>query len=154
MNDLFRKLVLFLTGFCVYITIENCYRGYSFLLMGVVGGLSMLILDSVNNKLSWDIDLFLYGLIGTFSITTFELVIGELLKLFHQPAMWDYSNVPLNFDGVICLPFSIVWFFLSYIAVFLADAINYYVFEELPIPYYKLFGKMVIRFKEKHCKLK
>lgn len=154
MNNFFRKAVLFLTGFCVYITIECCYRGYSYIVMGIVGGLVMLILDSVNDRFSWDIDMTVYGLVGAFSATAFELVIGELLKYFGQPAMWDYSNMPLNFDGVICLPFSIIWFFLSYIAVFVADGINYYVFEELPVPYYNLFGKTVIRFKEKQCKLK
>lgn len=154
MNNWFRKLVLFVTGFCVYITIENCYRGYSFWLMGIVGGLVMLILDSVNNRLSWDIDMSVYGLIGMTSVTAFELIIGELLKWLNQPAMWDYSNMPFNFDGVICLPFSIAWFFLSYLGVFLADSINYYVFEELPVPYYKVFGKTIIRFKEKKCKLK
>lgn len=31
------------------------------------------------------------------------------------------------------------------------DAITYYVFEELPVPYYKLFGKVILRFKEKKC---
>ena len=49
--------------------------------------------------------------------------------------------------------FSIAWFFVSIGGVFIADAINYYVFEELPVPYYKLFGEIVIRFKEKNCKL-
>ncbi|MGN0464889.1 MAG: hypothetical protein ACI4F9_00900 [Lachnospiraceae bacterium] len=38
--------------------------------------------------------------------------------------------------------------------IWVADAINYYVFEELPVPYYRIFGKVRIRFKEKYCKLK
>lgn len=62
-----------------------------------------------------------------------------------------YSNMPLNFDGVICLPFSLAWVVLSWVAVFVADAITYYAFEELPVPYYKLFGKVVLRFKKKKC---
>ena len=32
---------------------------------------------------------------------------------------------------------------------FLADAINYYVFEDTGVPYYVLFGKIVIRFHKK-----
>lgn len=151
--DKWKKIILFITGFCLYITIEVCFRGYSFPLMGCVGGTAMILLDEVNNKISWDIDMSIYGLIGTGLITLFELIIGETLRFFNQLPMWDYSNMPLNFDGVICLPFSIVWFFLSYIGVFLADGINYYMFEELPVPYYKLFGKVIIQFKEKNCKL-
>lgn len=151
--DKWRKVVLFITGFCLYITIEVCFRGYSFPLMGCVGGIAMILLDEVNNKISWDIGMSIYGFIGTGLITLFELIIGESLKILNQPPMWDYNNMPLNFDGVICLSFSIVWFFLSYVGVFLADAINYYMFEELPVPYYKLFGRVIIRFKEKNCKL-
>lgn len=147
-----KNLVLFVVGFMAYITIEVCFRGYSYPLMGVCGGLAVVLLDKVNNKLSWNTDIIVQGLIGSALITFFELVIGELaLHTSIVPVMWDYSNMPLNFDGVICLPFSLAWVVLSWVAVFVADAITYYVFEELPVPYYKLFGKVVLRFKEKKC---
>ena len=106
MNNRFRKLILFLVGFCAYITIEVCFRGYSFPLMGICGGLLMVILDSINNYISWDIDLLLYGCIGSAIITFMELIIGEIWKYIGLAPMWDYSNMPLNFDAVICLPFA------------------------------------------------
>ena len=149
----FRKAILFIVGFCAYITIEVCFRGYSYPLMGCCGGLLLLIMDSLNNRISWDFDLLLSGCIGSCATTLIELVIGESLIALNLPPMWDYSNVPLNFDGVICVPFSLIWILLSIVGVFLADAINYYVFEELPVPYYKVFGKVILRFKEKNCKL-
>lgn len=148
-----RKTIMFLVGFCVYITIEVCWRGYSSIVMGIVGGLILLYLDSINQRISWDIDLMTYGTLGSVVATGFELLIGEGIKLLGLKPIWDYSNLPFNFDGVICLSFSIAWFFVSIGGVFIADAINYYVFEELPVPYYKLFGEIVIRFKEKNCKL-
>jgi len=55
----------------------------------------------------------------------------------------------VNLDGVICLPFSAIWLILSIGAVFLADAINYYVFAELPIPHYYIFGYKFLSFKER-----
>lgn len=67
----------------------------------------------------------------------------------HLP-MWDYSNMPFNFEGVICLPFSLIWIGVSIIGIFIADAIKYYMFGELPIPYYKLFGKTIIKYKKKN----
>lgn len=147
-----KNLVLFIVGFMAYITIEVCFRGYSYPLMGVCGALAVVLLDKVNNKLSWNTDIIVQGLIGSALITFFELVIGELaLHTSIVPVMWDYSNMPLNFDGVICLPFSLAWVVLSWVAVFVADAITYYAFEELPVPYYKLFGKVILRFKEKKC---
>lgn len=145
-----KSILLFLVGYCTYISIEVTYRNISYPIMGICGGLAILLLDKINDNISWNIDLCLQGLCGSALITFFELIIGEIaLHTSLLPIMWDYSNVPLNFDGVICLPFSIVWFFLSVLAIFLADAINYYVLDEPQVPYYNLFGKTVIKFKEK-----
>ena len=145
-----KNLLLFIVGYCLYITIEVTYRNISYPIMGVCGGLAIVILDKINDRISWDVDILIQGLCGSVLITLFELVIGEIsIKTNILPIMWNYSNVPLNFDGVICLPFSIIWMALSIFAVFLADAINYYVLNENQLPYYKLFGKTIIRFKEK-----
>jgi len=145
-----KSILLFLVGYCTYISIEVTYRNISYPIMGICGGLAILLLDKINDNISWNVDLCLQGLCGSALITFFELIIGEIaLHTSLLPVMWDYSNVPLNFDGVICLPFSIVWFFLSILAIFLADAINYYVLDEPQVPYYNLFGKTVIKFKEK-----
>lgn len=65
------------------------------------------------------------------------------------PVMWDYSNLPLNYKGIICVPFMLLWIVLSFLAIIVADSINYYVFDEKPAPYYKLFGRTIIQFKEK-----
>lgn len=145
-----KTILLFLVGYCAYIAIEVTYRNVSYPIMGVCGGLITILLDKINDNISWNVDLCLQGLCGSALITFFELIIGEIaLHTSLLPVMWDYSNVPLNFDGIICLPFSIVWFFLSILAIFLADAINYYVLDEPQVPYYNLFGKTVIKFNEK-----
>lgn len=131
-----------------YVTIEVCYRNISYPLMGVCGGLAFIIIDSINNKISWDIDILLQGVIGSAVITAFEFIIGELSLHNILPIMWDYSNTPLNYKGIICVPFSLIWIFLSIITVFIADAINYYCLDEREAkPYYKLFGKTIIRYK-------
>lgn len=148
------KLILFTVGFCLYITIEVLFRGYSYPLMGIVGGISVLLLDAINNIISFDVDVLIQGSIGMSIITFFEFAIGTAWNyLPFIPVMWDYSNVPLNYKGVICVPFMFAWFALSLVGIFVADSINYYVFEELPVPYYKLFGKTILTFKNKKCKL-
>lgn len=144
-----RQLILFITGFCLYITIEVCYRGYSYPLMGVCGGIILLILDRINDKISWDMDILLQGCIGSLVTTLFEFVIGSICLIFDFNLMWDYSNLPLNFAGIICVPFSLVWIGISIIGIFIADAINYYVFDIFPVPYYKLFGHIILKFKRK-----
>ena len=95
-------------------------------------------------------DIIIQGVIGSLIITSLELIVGEIsLHTSIFPIMWNYTNIPLNYDGVICLPFSLLWIFLSLIGIFISDAINYYVFDELPVPYYKCFGKTILRFKER-----
>lgn len=111
-------------------------------MMGILGGIILLLLDSINNNLSWDIDLIWQGIIGSFAITTCELVLGEILKILNISSMWDYSNMPFNYDGVICVPFSIIWIFISIIGILVADFINYYIFKEKPKPYYSVLGKI------------
>ena len=92
-----KNLVMFFVGFCVYITIETVFRGYSFWQMGICGGLAVVILDKINDRISWDTDLTIQCLCGSVLITAMELVIGLAVKLAGLPAMWDYSNMPLNF---------------------------------------------------------
>lgn len=118
--------------------------------MGVCGGIILLIIDSINDIISWDIDILLQGCIGSLVATFFEFFISSICLVYNFELMWDYTNVPFNFNGIICLPFSLIWIGISILGIFIADAINYYVFEILPVPYYKLFGHTVIKFKEKN----
>lgn len=147
-TSILSNIVLFAVGFCAYITMEVIFRGYSFPLMGICGGLAMVIIDKINNKISWNIDLLIQGILGAILITLFEFIIGELYLSGILPQMWDYSNVAMNYKGIICLPFSCLWIVISILAALLADAINYYVFNEDPLPYYKLFGKVIIQYKQ------
>ena len=44
---------------------------------------------------------------GSAICTTGELLTGLMLNRDHR--IWDYSRLPLNFRGQICLPFSLIW---------------------------------------------
>lgn len=58
--------------------------------------------------------LFLFSIIIT---TLIELVGGFLLEFFFHNRWWDYSDVPFNFKGYICVRFSLYWGFAALIAV-------------------------------------
>ena len=147
-----KSLTLFYTGFCAFITIEVMFRGYSYPVSGVMGGFAVIMLDGINDEMSWDLDLALQALIGGALITLMEAGVGIIMLCVPGvPRMWDYSDIPFNIAGIICLPFSIAWVFLSVLAIFLADAINYYVFEETEVPHYTLFGNIKFSFERKRC---
>ena len=147
-----KSLVMFIAGFCAFITIEVLFRGYSYAMSGVMGGLAVIALDKINDEISWETDLAMQALIGGTFVTAMEFAVGAIAKYTNiLPQMWDYTDVPFNLGGIICLPFTIAWTLLSVLAIFLADAINYYIFEDTKVPEYILFGTFRIRFKPKKC---
>lgn len=140
---------MFVFGFMAYITIECLFRGYSFSAMGLCGGIVFVLLDKINDKISWDIDILVQGMMGSVLITFLEFIIGEMsLRGLIQP-MWNYTNLPLNYKGIICLPFSLIWIVLSIVAIVVADWLNYYIFNDDVIPYYNLFGRTIYKFHRK-----
>lgn len=146
-KTILKNVVLSVVGGLSYGIIELIYRQKTYYLMILCGAIAIILLDKINDYISWDMDILLQGCIGSLIITGMEFTIGNLYLMGIVPKMWDYSNVWLNYKGIICLPFSLIWILLSICAILLADTINYYVFHELPVPYYKLFGKTIIRFK-------
>lgn len=54
-------------------------------------------------------NLFILYVASIIVVTALEWVTGFILeKLFHSK-WWDYSNMPLNLNGYVCLLFSLIW---------------------------------------------
>lgn len=51
-------------------------------------------------------------LIGTLITLVIEFVSGYILNIKLGLDIWDYSSIPFNLMGQICLPYGILWFFL------------------------------------------
>ncbi|MBS6596008.1 MAG: hypothetical protein KH326_02970 [Ruminococcus callidus] len=56
--------------------------------------------------------LLLQCLCGALLITALEFTVGVADNLVMGWNVWDYSSMPLNLYGQICLPFSGLWFLL------------------------------------------
>ncbi len=140
-------LILFSVGYYTYSLIEIAFRGYTYALMGFCAGMAVLLLDKINDNISWDVDILLQGVIGSVIITCMEMIIGNLMYTMPWiPIMWDYHNRWMNYNGIICPLFSVLWVLLSIVAILIADAINYYVLRDPDKPYYKLFGHIVLEY--------
>lgn len=79
-----------------------------------VYGFGMLAVLSCGNLLSADGDVagLNAGIIflgGMALATAVELIAGWALDTFCHARWWDYSHVPFNFHGYICLKFSLYW---------------------------------------------
>lgn len=147
-----KNLIMFILGCAFYVLIEIVFRGYSFRWMALAGGITWIFGGNLNNKFSWKMDLLLQCLCISIIITLLELVIGNIDYYFLHLNMWDYSNQILNFaNAKICLPFSIVWFFIGFPLIFIYDAITYYWMHDGEQPRYYIFGKEIWRMPKRKC---
>lgn len=130
--------VLFLIGGFIYVAIELGFRGHSHWTMFLLGGLCFILIGGLNNYIPWEMSIIKQGIIGALIVTSLEFIFGLVLNLYLNLGIWDYSNMPFNILGQICLPFSIAWFFLSLVAIFVDDWLRYVLFKEEK-PHYHLF---------------
>lgn len=132
-----RPLILFVIGGLIYILIELVARGRTHWTMFIVGGVAFFLIGFINEKYK-KMPLAKQMLIGALVITALEFACGCIVNLWLGWGVWDYSNMPLNLLGQICMPFTILWFFLSAVGIILDDYIRHLLWNEA-IPKYKLF---------------
>lgn len=138
MKEKIKLLILFIVGAFIYMGIELAFRGFTHWSMGIVGGTCFIIIGGLNDYYDREMSIFKMCFLGAIIITALELCAGIVLNLQMKLHIWDYSHMPLNFMGQICLIFSIAWFFLSVIAILLDDFIRWAFFKQ-PFPHYKIF---------------
>lgn len=133
-----KAVFLSLIGGFLYILVELLYRGYSHWTMFIVGGLMFWAVGRINEVLSWDTPLCLQAFIGGTMILCVEFVAGMILNIWLGWGIWDYSHLPFNVLGQICLPFWAAWIALSVPVILLDDFLCLEMFGEEK-PHYTLF---------------
>lgn len=121
----------------LYVLIEIGFRGYSHISMFFLSFILCICVGLINEIIPWDTPFYLQQLLATVIITAGEFVTGYIVNIALGLHVWDYSNMPYNLMGQICVPFSIVWFFLSALVIILDDYMRYWFFGEEK-PYYKI----------------
>ena len=135
-NNFLRYILLFLLGGFSYCIIEILSRGYSHISMLIAGGLCFVLIGNLNRKRK-DLSLVSQMFLSTFIITGIELVTGLIVNVWLELEVWDYSDLPYNFMGQICLLYTNVWFFLSVLGILLDDYTRYFLMGEEK-PHYKI----------------
>ena len=77
------------------------------------------------------VSFFVYFLVAALLPTLAELAVGGIFKLLGKP-LWDYSGLPFNLFGVICLYFSLLWGVLITLFMWLLWGRMYRALERLP----------------------
>lgn len=112
MNFLF-LFSIFLLGGSTYVFLELLWRGFSHISMFFAGGLSFLILFLCYTTFAKDFPIILKCIIGSVVITLIEFMTGIFVNVVLGLKVWDYSSMPLNIMGQVCIYFSLIWAFLS-----------------------------------------
>lgn len=123
LKKLFRYAFVFLLGAVMYNLIEVIFRGYTHWSMSLAGGSVLLIFYILSPELG-RLHPVIGGLTGALVITSIELIAGVIFNIYLKADVWDYSDMPLNFLGQICLPFSAAWFLLYFPAQFICTALH------------------------------
>lgn len=114
--------MLFLIGGILYYLVEIAYRGHSHYTMFILGGLCFLLIGSLNETaFEWNMALNSQMTISAFIVTFFELVTGIVLNMGFNLNIWDYSDMPYNLLGQICLLYFCFWYLLSLPAILVDD---------------------------------
>lgn len=133
-----KSLFLLVVGGVLYGLVEILFRGYTHPSMLLLGGICFVLIGEINEVYPWEMPLISQMFISMIIVTTLEFIFGVVLNIFLGLGVWDYSQLPYNLCGQICLLFSIGWFFLSAVAIILDDCLRYMLFGEEK-PRYNIF---------------
>ena len=133
MKSLFKYFILFSIGGLIYMLLEISFSGSTHWTMGILGGICFILIGLIDSY--YDLPLYKQMLLGTIIITALEFISGVILNLGLQLDIWNYTDLPLNILGQVCLPFSLLWFFLCLPAILLDDWIRSSFFGETHPPY-------------------
>ncbi len=104
----FSLLLLGLFGAAGYGLLEIFWRGYTHWSMLLAGSVSLFAIDYLDRNAGglgdWG-----KALLGGLIITTVELTFGITFNFWAHEAVWDYSALPFNFLGQICLYYTLLW---------------------------------------------
>ena len=116
-----KNCVLFYLGGGAYMLMEVGFRGWSHGSMFLAGGSCFLLLGQLE-KARPRLPLVSRAVFGSLVITSVELLTGLLVNQRYQ--VWDYREMPMNFHGQICLPFSALWIPVSLVAFALFQGLD------------------------------
>ncbi len=118
-----KYLFLFCFGGLGYGLIEIAFRGYTHWSMIITGGSAFLCLYIINKSFE-STSIYKKALVGALIITTLELTVGLVVNKTFNLAVWDYTNTPINFLGIISLPFCFCWYIISLVVLKMFNTIN------------------------------
>ena len=115
--------LLFIIGAVGYAAIEVIWRGRTHWSMMIAGGLCFVIFSLVAGWLRGR-SILIKAVVCAIGVTAVEFIFGVIFNLWLGLEVWDYSSMPMNILGQICLPFTLLWGGIAILFLPLAEVIN------------------------------
>ena len=125
----FEYLFLLILGGAIYYGIEVLWRGHSHVAMFFVGGMCFILIGLINEVIDWNMIFWKQVVIGDLCVLVLEFTFGVIFNIILKQDIWDYTNLPFNLFGQICLPFAILWLPIVAIAIVLDDWVKFLFFH-------------------------
>ena len=119
-----RIIMSFMLGGTIYALIEVVYKKSTHISMFIAGGAALCLINSLCCKHFNKKSLFVKCLMGSCVITAIEYITGIIVNKIMHLNVWDYSHLPFNVNGQICLLFSFLWFLITIPAISVCKIIN------------------------------
>lgn len=125
------SMLLWTWGGTVYFLLEVIYKtatgnpdgiSWTMLLLAI---LLSVPLERFGTELPWEMPLILQAAVCTVAITVTELLAGLILNVWMGLGIWDYSHLPFNLWGQICLQFALIWWGLCLVFIPVFDWLRY-----------------------------
>ena len=130
-----RECLIAAVGGGIYVLIELAWRGRSHVSMFLLGGLCFWLIGRLDHGRT--VPVGVQACLGAVVVTALELVTGLIVNRWLGLGVWDYSGLPMNFLGQICLYYFVLWIPLSAAAVFAEDGLRWLLFRT-PLPAYRI----------------
>ena len=121
LKNISEYLVLWAVGGCIYYGIEVLFRGFSHISMFMLGGLCMQFFTWQGRLTEWQDALPRQITRCTIFVVSMEFITGIIVNKWYHLAVWDYSDMPLQLWGQICLPFALIFSFLCTMGILCPD---------------------------------
>lgn len=130
MKKLMEVLFLWGIGGAIYYSFEIIFRGFSHWSMFVLGGICFVFFYIQGKMVHWQDSLVRQTLRCLVFVISSEFITGIIVNKWLGLNVWDYSKLPFQLFGQICLPFAVIFSGLCAVGIILSGYICYWIFNE------------------------
>lgn len=130
MKKLSEYLFLWAVGGCIYYLTEILFRGFSHWTMFVLGGICLDFFTVQGRMVNWEDPMWRQILRCVVFVVSMEFISGIILNKWMNLGIWDYSRLPFQLFGQICLPFAIIFSGFCAVGILLSGYLLHWLYGE------------------------